>query len=338
MHTVRVRNEQVTVGPRFSLAFQRTLRIPDDGGTYPLPPGLGTFPVRRVVDYSDRVPASWREHGGVFIPMYQREALWLSFGGQHWHPCAVKVAVGKVNAVTGQPWADTLSADPQDYVVVPEQPWLDGINAGDGFIRQFVAMPLGMEYTVEGQITGKEEFGGIQVAVFEAKKGRFPVKDPWKGDEYLSRARTAYGDSMVLACAAPAMAGAEMGLAAGGRMEQKIYPDAHGIDTWESAPSGRLYVHIVNSMMYRGITGEEPPATPISVRTYTEYGMPWFSLYDEEKGDVAPSSTLAGVKSVKGMDHAKGFGAQQDDSPVVVSLDQVKQVIVDPSEVPDGTW
>ena len=30
------------------VTFQRTLRIPDDGKTYPLPPGLGAFPVRRL--------------------------------------------------------------------------------------------------------------------------------------------------------------------------------------------------------------------------------------------------------------------------------------------------
>jgi len=31
-------------------------------------------------------------------------------------------------------------------------------------------MPLGSGYTVEGQVTGKEEFGGIQIIVYEAKK------------------------------------------------------------------------------------------------------------------------------------------------------------------------
>ena len=30
------------------IAFQRTLRIPDDGETYSIPPGLGEFPIRRV--------------------------------------------------------------------------------------------------------------------------------------------------------------------------------------------------------------------------------------------------------------------------------------------------
>jgi len=41
---------------------------------------------------------------------------------------------------------------------------LDGINAGQGFIRQFVAIPLGSGVTVEAQLTGKEEQGGIEVS------------------------------------------------------------------------------------------------------------------------------------------------------------------------------
>ena len=31
-----------------TIHFQRTLRIPDDDTTYPLPPGLGRFPLRHV--------------------------------------------------------------------------------------------------------------------------------------------------------------------------------------------------------------------------------------------------------------------------------------------------
>jgi hypothetical protein len=44
---------------------QRTFRIPDDGRTYPLPPGLGAFPLRHVDDFSDCLPPAWRSHGGV---------------------------------------------------------------------------------------------------------------------------------------------------------------------------------------------------------------------------------------------------------------------------------
>jgi hypothetical protein len=328
MLKVTVQNHQLHFGEHFAVSFQRTLRIPDDDNTYPLPPGLGMFPVCKVEDYGDRVPASWRQHGGVFIPMYQREALWLNFQAAHWRPNAVKVAIGKVNAITGKPWEQELHDDPQDYLVCPTQPWLDGINAGDGYIRQFVAMPLGMGYTVEAQVTGKEEFGGIQMIVFEPKPGRFPDQPP------AIRQRM-----MALSCAPSApMAGAEMGLGAGGKMRQKIYPDKHGLDTWDVENYGRVYVHIVNSMMYREIAGKEPPKTPITAKTYTQYGFPWFDLYDEQEGDVSQSTTLSQVKTIKGMDQEKGFSPQQDDTPIEVSESQVKVLKSDPTLVEDGEW
>ena len=124
------------------------------------------------------MPAAWREHGGVFLPMYQREAMWLNFRGAHWRPNAIKVAVGKVNAISGERYHQRLEGTREDYVVVPPQPWLDGINAGNGFIRQFVAMPLGMGYTVEGQVTGEERHGGLQIVCFDPKPGRFPDQPP----------------------------------------------------------------------------------------------------------------------------------------------------------------
>ena len=94
MLEITTNHDDLLFGKGFALDFQRTLRIPDDGKTYPLPPGLGTFPVSRVEDYKDRVPGAWLEHGGVFIPMYQREALWINFHARYWKPNAVKVAVG----------------------------------------------------------------------------------------------------------------------------------------------------------------------------------------------------------------------------------------------------
>ena len=352
MLDVRVERDAIRIGRHFAVIFQRTLRIPDDGGTYPLPPGLGAFPVLRVEDYADRVPPGWREHSGVFIPMYQREALWLSFTGAYWRPNAVKVAVGKVNAVSGKPWDQALhgkgrgrgrKAEEQDYLVVPVQPWLDGINAGDGSIRQFVAMPLGMGYTVEGQVTGKEEFGGIQLLVFDPKPGRFPDEQPepvWRrrGSPEALYSMMSPPSPMMAAVAGTAPGGAEMGLAAGGRMEQKIYPDPHGVETWDPENYGRVYVHIVNSMLYREITGQEPPPTPVTARTYTEHGFPWFALYDEAEGDVAKSGILAGVKSVRELDEAKGFGPQQDDTPVAVPEEQIKQLKDNHRRVKDGKW
>ena len=80
-------------GAELAIEFQRTLRIPDDNQEHYLPPGLGEFPLSRVDDYPDNLPDRWAEHGGVFIPMYQAEAMWICFHGDY--PMAVKIAGGQ---------------------------------------------------------------------------------------------------------------------------------------------------------------------------------------------------------------------------------------------------
>lgn len=345
---IRIENDTIKIG-NLTIVFQRTLRIPDDGRNYPLPASLGTFPICRVEDYADRVHASWLAHGGVFIPMYQREAAWLSFAGADWRPQALKIAVGMVNAISGEPWSEEIVAgEEQDYIVAPPQPWLDGINSGEGLVRQFVAMPLGMGYTVEGQVTGEERFGGIQLVAFEPKPGLFPEQRPARrggsirrGQQTNSYAETfgavgvfCAGEAFCADSTPPPMAsfespvlasaGAEMGIAAGGQMEQAIYPDPHGPETWDSSKTTRVYVHIVNSLLYEQITGRKAPASPVSAQTYAQHGYPWYDLYDEHLGDVAPSDTLAGVQSVKEKDAEHGFTSQQDDSTVHVPAHLVK--------------
>jgi hypothetical protein len=59
---LNVRFPEVHEDARCSVGFQRTLRVPDDNQDYPLPAGLGNFPVLPVDDFE--VPARWKEHGG----------------------------------------------------------------------------------------------------------------------------------------------------------------------------------------------------------------------------------------------------------------------------------
>ena len=298
MLEVSIDPHAIRVGQCFAVAFQRTLRIPDDGRTYPLPPGLGVFPLYRIADYNDRVPREWAEQGGVMLPMYQREALWLGFNAAAWKPSAVKIAVGRVNAISGAPYDAILRAEPQDYIVCPDQIWLDGINAGHNAIRQFVAMPLGYGYTVEAAVTGTEQFGGIQLTVYEPKPGRFPEHPP-EVDAHTGPVRRAQPASHM-----PARP--DMGLGAGGVMRQKIYPDPYGLEVWDQENVGSITVHIVNSAQFFAITGVAPPPTPIDAYTYTAHGLPWFDLYDEAQGDVAPPDELSGAKTITARDAALG--------------------------------
>jgi hypothetical protein len=296
--TIQIRHGHLELQPStradagcLTVSFQRTLRIPDDGRAYPLPPGLGEFPLRLVRDYANRVPAAWAKRGGVLLPMYQREAMWLSFnahalvGGA---PHALQVGIGKVCAVSGERWSDQLRSDPQSYVVTGTQPWLDGIASGKGTIRQFVAMPLGKGHTVEAQLTGKEEYGGVQLQAFAPKPGRIPR-------DSFDACRAAEASCDFDDCE---MSSAAMGLGGGGTMEQKVYPDPYGIDVWDPHASTRVYVHIVNSERWPQITGELPPPSPVTARSYIDAGLPWFALYDEHAQTIAPTAKLAGIKSI----------------------------------------
>lgn len=200
-----------------SIEFQRTLRIPDDDKTYPLPPGLGAFPLRHVDDFAATVPPPWLEHGGVMMPMFQSEALWLRFqpsrdpARQVAYPCAIKVATGKIDAVTGKDWSNGLHRSPQDYMVAPNQPWLDGYCVEKGTIRQFVAMPLGAGYSAEEQITGMAEHGGIQIVVYPMKREVFERRFS-KCERLGIKGRARYLSEELLCAAAPSAA---MGLAPG---------------------------------------------------------------------------------------------------------------------------
>lgn len=315
MLTIHINHDRLHIGDRFSVSFRRTLRIPDDGTTYPLPPGLGAFPIHRVNDFHDQVPKAWHKHGGFFIPLYQREALWLGFDGAPWKPNAVKIAVGHVNVVSGEPLSGNLCEVAQDYMVCPPQLWLDGIKVGKDVIRQFVAMPLGEGYTVEAQLTEKDTYGGIQIMVFEPISGQFPDNPPPASKQELQKK-----------VHRPVISSLEMGMGAGGTMRQKIYPDPYGVHAWDLENYGSVFVHLVNSAQYQNITGKAPPATPISVKTYTEKGLPWFDLYDENQGDILGGKSLTTIQSVQEKDAEKGRGQQGQEDSVDVSDSTIHRI------------
>jgi hypothetical protein len=292
---------------KLEIGFQRTFRIPDDGKTYPLPPGFGFFPLCHVDDHAPEVPRDWLERGGVMLPMYQSEAMWLLFTPHNverrWtgYPFAIKIAAGKINAVSGKGWSDGLNARPQDYVVAPGQPWLDGFCVEKGLIRQFVAMPLGAGYTAEEQLTGRAEHGGLQIVAYPMKREVFERRFPEKEPDRLSDSAYCMG---AVARAAPAARA--MGLAPGGRMKQEIYSDPFGIDDWDVNHKSRCFVHIANSLVWREVTGRQPPTTPPTAKEYSKAGLPWFDYYDDKAQALDGAKELAGLKSVAQIGQEKG--------------------------------
>ena len=275
----------------FSIDFQRTLRIPDTEETYPLPPGLGSFPLRHVEDYRNCLPDEMSTRGGVVLPMWQAEAMWINFKSAEFiwdseFPVAIKIAAGKINAVTGEVWRPHLHRGPQDYVVSTEQPWLDGFAIAKGVIRQFVAMPLGSSYSVEEQLTGSGQWGGLQISVTPLKAS---VWNRIKGE------RRSASDLVTHDCKSEA---STMGLAAGGKMDQSIYHDPFQLDDWDITKTDRVFVSLVHAKDWKDITGENAPNEPPTAEDYTSWGLPWFKYYGNDQQALEGAPALANVQSL----------------------------------------
>jgi len=289
------------------VSFHRTLRVPDDGKSYPLPPSFGRFPLYACSQYPRRLPAEWSDSASFFIALYQREALWLGFDAPSWHPSALVIGADGINAITGERWDNPLCSAPQNYLVVPEQPWLDGVRTRGGRVSQFIAMPKGEGYTLAEQLKHGGH-PGIQLRAHEAKAGRFPDHPPALAADTPMRMRTP----------APSL-----GIAAGGKIIQKIYPDSYGRNTWKTKGTTSAQIHIVNSTQFTSITGRPPPPSPISAADYTKLGLPWFELYDEEFRDIGAHPALKRVKSIGAVDAEKHLPRE---ASVRVRKQQVKTI------------
>lgn len=270
-----------------SVTFERTLRVPDDATTYGLPPSLGTFEVRSHDNGID-----------ALMPMWQSEASWINFSASK--PFLVKVGAGEINAVTGAPWSPAPDFAAEDYLEVPEQPWLDGFCVDTNVVRQFVAMPLGDGYTVEEQLSDTPSLGGIWLSVCPLKKSVWDERPLQRGP----------GDMTVDFCATP-LAG--MGLGAGGSITQSIATPVEPHTNWDTKAQASIFVEIANSAQWQSLTGSHPHSRPLTIEQYLEYGYPWFEWYDDTLARVG-SDRLAEVATVRSVSGKRGDSALPDNT------------------------
>jgi len=106
--------------------------------------------------------------------------MWIKFKSKR--PFAIKIYAGGVNAVSGEPLHENLATmvrrklmlsegkSVQDYIVSRSQLWLDGIATTDGNVKQFVATPVGVFYSVEAQVAGTDAVAGLQFEIMPAKR------------------------------------------------------------------------------------------------------------------------------------------------------------------------
>ena len=98
-------------------------------------------------------------------------------------------------------------------------------------------------------------------------------------------------------------------------MKQEIYEDPFDFDDWDLTQKPRCFVHIANSLVWREITGRQPPTTPPTAKEYAKAGLPWFDYYDEGTA-VEGSAILRGLKSVLQLGQKKGEMPLPENAPV----------------------
>ena len=168
-----------------------------------------------------------------------------------------------------------------------------------------------MGVTVEEQLTGSAEFGGIQIKAWPLKASAY--------EAWARRRRSHFAggekDFNAVYCLDASL---DMGLGMGGSMQQHIYQDQFGREQWETGYSSRCYVHLLNAEGYAEVTGHLPPHRPYDAGDYAAAGLPWFDYYSDQ-------SALGGSERFKGLKSWREF-QEGPEQPVNVEPGSVVQL------------
>lgn len=65
-------HDAVIINKNLRITFHRTVRVPDNHQTSFLPPDLGTFQLKKVGQYENKLRPEMVAKGGLFFPMYRK--------------------------------------------------------------------------------------------------------------------------------------------------------------------------------------------------------------------------------------------------------------------------
>jgi hypothetical protein len=203
----------LAVGP-VRISFQRVPRVPDDAP----PARLRSHGVLPVALVSEDI---------AFVPVGDEEGVWLGLEGRNDLPCAVRVLIQSAtleDAVTGRPPSNRLTDDPQNYVVVPLQHWLEGATVDGTCARQFV------------RIAWTPKQAAVQVFSFLAA----PLREGFQPASGRTRENGP-------PCRLPEF------------VEQDLWPDPYGVGAWNESAVARMQVRVVSGEEYLHATGSTAP-------------------------------------------------------------------------------
>ncbi|KAI0832186.1 hypothetical protein F5Y06DRAFT_307499 [Hypoxylon sp. FL0890] len=341
-----IRNSMKSQSLRIS--FQRTIRVSDYVDRCDLPPDIGTFPLFKVRDYAQRLPPEMAAKGGLFFPMHQKEAMWIKLSADA--PFMIKIYAGGVNVSSGEHHAEGVEArrrrvelrnagnSLQDYVVVPDQYWLDGITVSPRVARQFVAMPMNQGYSVEAQLTGKELTAPPCLQEYEET---IPFRcSPNNSIDNLKKLLEDLtgmpADMQLLGSSGPTLSRDEFHCETDTGLNL-IQIQGSTVHMFWRLNDGKVVirptiseeiaskgVRMLNGAAFRRVTGRELPPSPIEASTYVDKGLPFLAMYEEPSAVAGDFDVIGRVNKIdQSRGTAQGYEAQAD--PRTVGLNQYGQ-------------
>ncbi|MEO9330213.1 hypothetical protein [Gordonia aurantiaca] len=202
------------------------------------------------------------------IPMWQSEALWIDFSSPHQHPFLVMVAIDGINAITGATFTGRPDFAADDYIEVPTQPALAWYRTPSGGHRQFVAP-------------------STRACARADPRGRlleFTVV-PMRADAWARRRRHTSGPQDCVLCD---ISRAERARATPRSAPTRVLGPLESADTWHPTLSRSGAVRIVNSVMWRALTGGPLRRRPLTSVDYIHRRLPWYPTYSENPVHSSP--------------------------------------------------
>ena len=240
---IAIEDGRINVCGEISLSFQRAGFLTLEGSRHSL--NFGALSARLVRDYAGSFSESWSTREAVFIPLLADERIWLGFSTRQ-RSYAIQIAVGEVNAVSGQSWIPGLTASPQNYLVSPPQLHWDGIRRGQDLLP-FDSQSLNSDERPAGAwvllvyAPLGDALGPAQVSEFDHDPGKLY-------DTFRQSDRN--------------------------HAENHPLQDPFGVDTWSREPLCTVFIVPVTAPRYEEITGVKVPPTRKACEVYTGYRLP----------------------------------------------------------------
>jgi hypothetical protein len=95
-------------------------------------------------------------------------------------------------------------------------------------------------------------------------------------------------------------------------IKQDVRQDTYDPAKWIRGLTLTIPVQILNSAVFRQVTGTEPPDCPISAKTYAEAGFPFFELFEEKPSNISGADAFGSLKSINNIEMARGLAKRPE--------------------------